>query len=84
MKKRTTAQFRRRRETVTAEARAVASPDVADFVEHLIDFLCKAYERGGLAQARRVLDRFMALVEQGDEAGGEVGTQPVARGAVDY
>ncbi len=71
MKKRTTAEFRQHLETVTAEARASASNEVADLVEYLIDFLCKAHERDGLAESRRGLDRFMALIEQEEEAGGE-------------
>ncbi len=78
MKKRTTAQFRQRLATLTAEARAAAGGDVADLVEDLIDVLCKAYERGGFAESRRALDHFKALIEPADEADGQVERQPEA------
>ncbi|MGI8997630.1 MAG: hypothetical protein ACR2GW_13280 [Pyrinomonadaceae bacterium] len=66
------AEFRHRLETVTAPALAVADDDVTDLVQDLIDVLCRAYDRGGLAETRRAMDKFKALIKQADRTGGQV------------
>lgn len=71
MSERTTAQFRQHLETLTAQARIDAGPEVASLVADLIDLLCGAYARGGLAESRRALYKVKAMIRQGDEAGGQ-------------